>query len=319
MSSERDTQGAGAEGLGAEDDFFTDEQELMEAAAGVGESDGAGDNDSAEESGEGPAEGSASGSSGAGAVSDVDAGSGSAAAAAPVRTAPPFWMVLAIAAVALVLGIVIGYLVGTATTVAQMSTGSASGETTATSTGLPEGHPDLDIAEDGTATLADGSDSSGATATDADAADAADADETTEDANLVAANTYFDQGMSALMGAEDEDDAQAAAMLFNTAVGYYDTYLASNSSDAAEVDRAICVYYSGKHEDAIADLEAFVKKNDVFAPAWANLGMFYEAHGDTDQAKGAYQKAIDLAADEDTYNVKDFAQEHLDALNKSAD
>lgn len=71
-------------------------------------------------------------------------------------------MVLAIAVIALVLGIVIGYLIGTSATLAEL--GSASSQMAAqseapggSSSTLPEGHPDLSINEDGTATLADGS------------------------------------------------------------------------------------------------------------------------------------------------------------------
>lgn len=121
-----------------DDEFFDDEQELMEAAGR-------------------PAEGDA------------------APAAAPAAPAgddgrpapPPFWMVLAIAAVALALGGVVGYLLGASSALASLEAlgadevqqtyatdGGASSE--GTSDALPEGHPQLDIAEDGTATLADG-------------------------------------------------------------------------------------------------------------------------------------------------------------------
>ena len=80
----------------------------------------------------------------------------------PVRQGPPFWMVLAIAAIALILGVVIGYLLGTQATLAELSSASAAATTSTTSSSstdpsgvLPEGHPNLKINEDGTATLAD--------------------------------------------------------------------------------------------------------------------------------------------------------------------
>lgn len=120
-----------------DDEFFDDEQELMEAAGR-------------------PAEGDA------------------APAAAPAAPAgddgrpapPPFWMVLAIAAVALALGGVVGYLLGASSALAslealgadevQQTYATDGGASEGASDALPEGHPQLDIAEDGTATLADG-------------------------------------------------------------------------------------------------------------------------------------------------------------------
>ena len=59
-----------------------------------------------------------------------------------------------------------------------------------------------------------------------------------------------------------------------------------------------------------------MERDDSFAPAWANLGMFYESHGDTAKAKKAYRAAIDAAEQDDTYGVKDYAQQRLDALNE---
>ncbi|MDQ9722699.1 hypothetical protein RFX65_00705, partial [Acinetobacter baumannii] len=48
-----------------------------------------------------------------------------APAPAARRDAPPFWMVLAIAVIALVLGIVIGYLIGTSATLAELESASS--------------------------------------------------------------------------------------------------------------------------------------------------------------------------------------------------
>lgn len=128
------------------DDFFDDEQELMEA-----------------EQVEGSAS-SASAKKTKPAKAQKVAVTADSEPAASRRDAPPFWMVLAIAFIALVLGIVIGYLIGTSATLAELGNASAdtaqqATEGTQSATGqLPEGHPDLNIAEDGTATVAgDGS------------------------------------------------------------------------------------------------------------------------------------------------------------------
>lgn len=253
-------------------------------------------------------------------VAKADKAKNAPAPSAPAadRQAPPFWMVLAIAGVSLVLGVVIGYLVGTSATIAEL--GATAGQSASVRDGgedgsvsMPEGHPDIDVDEDGTASVAEGTDADKA---DGDAAATAGTDAASEDDPLTRANNFFDMGMAAMESAQDEESQQQAAGLFAQAVEYYDEYLATASSSSAEVDRAICVFYSGDHEGAIADLEALVKRDSTFAPAWANLGMFYESHGDTAKAKKAYQQALDAAKKEDTYGVKDYAQQRLDALSE---
>lgn len=223
-----------------------------------------------------------------------------AATAGSERKAPPFWMVLAIAAISLVLGVVIGYLIGTSTTIAELE--QTAGQRTQQegtaqdgSVSMPEGHPQVEVDEEGNATVSE------------------DGTGTTSDP-LTLANNFFDMGMSAMASADDEESQAQARDLFTQAIAHYDTYLAEHASASAEVDRAICRFYSGDHEGAIADLEAFTKRDATFAPAWANLGMFYESHGDTSKAIDAYEQAIAAAEQDDTYGVKDYAQQHLDAL-----
>ena len=126
------------------DDFFDDEQELMEA-----------------EQAEKPASSNPTKKTTPAKAKKAAADDADSQPVAPRRDAPPFWMVLAIAFIALVLGVVIGYLIGTSATLAEL--GNSSSDTaqqvtqgTQSATGqLPEGHPDLNINEDGTATLAD--------------------------------------------------------------------------------------------------------------------------------------------------------------------
>lgn len=335
------------------DEFFDDEQELMsaeeplEGGTSADEASGGesvpfkGENASPKKAGkdehaaaqeaatdegvatQGAAKDEGVATEGASKVAKADKAKNAPALSAPAsgRQAPPFWMVLAIAGVSLVLGVVIGYLVGTSATIAEL--GATAGQSASVQDGgedgsvfMPEGHPDIDVDEDGTASVAEGTDADKA---DGDAAATAgtDADDAaSEDDPLTRANNFFDMGMAAMESAQDEESQQQAAGLFAQAVEYYDEYLATASSSSAEVDRAICVFYSGDHEGAIADLEALVKRDSTFAPAWANLGMFYESHGDTAKAKKAYQQALDVAKKEDTYGVKDYAQQRLDALSE---
>lgn len=130
------------------------------------------------------------------------------------------------------------------------------------------------------------------------------------------ANGYFDWGAAAMEYSESDDDAEHVTDLFTQAIAYYDQYLEANpDSKSVEVDRAICVFYSGDTEGAIADLEQFTAEDDSFGPAWANLGMFYENAGETDKAKAAYEKAVETDPD-DTYQVKTYAEQRLAALEE---
>lgn len=137
------------------DDFFDDEQELMDADAAAASSDA----DMVEQ--EAAAVSNASDSDDA---ADQKPASGNAARR---NDAPPFWMVLAIAAIALILGVVIGYMIGTSATLTELGSSSeqmaqqqdqSAGELD--STQLPEGHPQLSVDQDGNATVVDSGSSS---------------------------------------------------------------------------------------------------------------------------------------------------------------
>lgn len=132
------------------DDFFDDEQELMEADAAAASSD----TDMVER--EAAAASNASDSDDA---ADQKPASGNAARR---NDAPPFWMVLAIAAIALILGVVIGYMIGTSATLAELGNSSEQmvqqqdhSDEVLDSTQLPEGHPQLSVDQDGNATVVD--------------------------------------------------------------------------------------------------------------------------------------------------------------------
>lgn len=84
----------------------------------------------------------------------------SSAATGP--TPPPFWMVLVITAIALLLGVIIGYLLGSSSAMSSMMAAqedAQAAQTTDTSSdayALPEGHPQVEVDEDGTAHVAEG-------------------------------------------------------------------------------------------------------------------------------------------------------------------
>ncbi|MDY4041179.1 MAG: tetratricopeptide repeat protein [Collinsella sp.] len=140
------------------------------------------------------------------------------------------------------------------------------------------------------------------------------ADPSNPAALLNLANGYFDWGASAMGVATTDEERARARELFSSAIDSYDEYLAKNpESKAVIVDRAISIFYTGDTTRAISELEAFTKKDADFGPAWANLGMFYEAAGRTDDARAAYERAIETDPD-NTYQVKTYAEQRLQAL-----
>lgn len=144
-----------------------------------------------------------------------------------------------------------------------------------------------------------------------------DADPGNPSALLQLANGYFDWGVAAMDVVEDEDDDRHVVDLFSQAIARYDDYLEANpGSKSVEVDRAIAIFYTGDADRAIAELEEFTASDGTFGPAWANLGMFYENEGRTDDAVRAYERAIESDSS-DAYGVKDYAQQRLDALSAS--
>ncbi|MBE6469727.1 MAG: tetratricopeptide repeat protein [Coriobacteriaceae bacterium] len=142
------------------------------------------------------------------------------------------------------------------------------------------------------------------------------ADPSNPAALLNLANGYFDWGASAMGAATTDEQRARARELFNKAIDAYDTYLAEHpGSKGVIVDRAISIFYTGDTTRAIDELEAFTKEDDAFGPAWANLGMFYEGAGRTDDARAAYERAVEADPD-NAYQVKTYAQQRLEALGK---
>ena len=161
---------------------------------------------------------------------------------------------------------------------------------------MPEGHPDIDVDEDGTASVAEGTDADKA---DGDAAATAgtDADDAaSEDDPLTRANNFFDMGMAAMESAQDEESQQQATGLFAQAVEYYDEYLATASSSSAEVDRAICVCSTRATMRAPSPTwRPWSSATAPLPPRGRTSACSTNRTGDTAKAKKAYQQALDAA------------------------
>lgn len=135
---------------------------------------------------------------------------------------------------------------------------------------------------------------------------------------LATARACSSWGTSVMMLAATDDEASHGTELVQRAIGYYDRYLALDNASDARVERAMCEYYLGDAETATADLEAVTTDDPGYAPAWYDLGLLYEGQGLTDEARAAYQKAVELDPD-DEQGVGTNAQSRIDALTGAED
>lgn len=127
------------------------------------------------------------------------------------------------------------------------------------------------------------------------------------------ANTYLKWADTGRNYASSDADTEHVNELLTKAEGYYDSYLALDNASAARVSRALCQYYLGETDAAIKALKAVAADDESYAPAWTNLGMIYEDTGDTDAAKEAYNKAIEVDPN-DTYGLQSYASSQLSSI-----
>ena len=116
-------------------------------------------------------------------------------------------------------------------------------------------------------------------------------------------------------GSTDADTSHANELL-DKAVKYYDEYLAIKDSNAVRCDKAMCAFYQEDGTSALNQLEELTASAPDYGPAWANLGLLYEASGNTDAAKEAYAKAQETDPD-DEYGAKSYATQRLSAIESA--
>jgi len=117
---------------------------------------------------------------------------------------------------------------------------------------------------------------------------------------------YMGAAYQASNYASTDQDATRISEAFDTAIGYFDQYLALQDSAAVKVDTA----------GAVSALEQVTTESPDYGPAWANLGLAYEVTGDTSKAKAAYKQAEEADPD-DTYGSYTFAEQRLSQLAQS--
>jgi len=86
---------------------------------------------------------------------------------------------------------------------------------------------------------------------------------------------------------------------------------------ALTIDYAIATFYSGDTAGAIAIAVPISESNPTFAQAWLNLGVFYQASGESAKAIAAFSEYLKLDPTGKQGNA-DFAKEQLDILKKAS-
>lgn len=127
------------------------------------------------------------------------------------------------------------------------------------------------------------------------------------------ADNYMQWGTYVLVFASNDDETAHANDLFNKAIENYDKILAQGANSDVSVNRAMCQFYEGDTDAAVSALQDLTASDEDYAPAWLNLGIIYQAQGQTDDAKAAYEKAVELDPNGDQ-GVKDSAEQRLSAL-----
>ncbi len=127
---------------------------------------------------------------------------------------------------------------------------------------------------------------------------------------------YMTWGVSVTYVATTDASTSHANQLLEKARSYYSEYLAIKDSNAIKVDMALCKYYEEDTTAATTELETLTQESPDYGPAWANLGVVYEAAGKTDEAKAAYNKAIETDAN-DEYGAKSYGESRISSLESS--
>ena len=126
-------------------------------------------------------------------------------------------------------------------------------------------------------------------------------------------NDYMSWASDASMYATDDASVEHVNDLYHKAMDYFDRYLELNDSVVVKASRAMCQLYSGDTDGALAALQALTEEAPDYGPAWANIGLIHEYKGEQDEAKKAYEKAIEVDPD-DEYGAKSYANRRLAAM-----
>lgn len=132
-------------------------------------------------------------------------------------------------------------------------------------------------------------------------------------------NAYFDWAQQVSQASQNSTTAAVTAQaLWISAKDTYAKAIKIKAGDPAlTVDYAIATYYAGDTAGAIAIALPVSESNPTFAQAWLNLGVFYQASGESAKAIAAFEQYLKLDPTDQQGNA-DFAKQQLDELKKSS-
>jgi tetratricopeptide (TPR) repeat protein len=134
-------------------------------------------------------------------------------------------------------------------------------------------------------------------------------------------STHYDYAIELMKLASQNSTAAMAAAGQEWAASKDAYKRAVKANKAAEpgvlVDYSVATYYSGETTAAVRIAVGVLKTSPGFAPAFYNLGIFYEGSGDTVRAIEMYQKYLALDPTGKSGNV-DFVKQQLKTLGASA-
>ncbi len=132
-------------------------------------------------------------------------------------------------------------------------------------------------------------------------------------------NAYFDWAQQVSQASQNSTTAAVTAgALWISAKDTYAKAIKIKPGDPAlTIDYAIATFYSGDTAGAIAIAVPVSESNPTFAQAWLNLGVFYQASGESAKAIAAFNQYLKLDPTGKQGNA-DFAKEQLDLLKKTS-
>lgn len=130
-------------------------------------------------------------------------------------------------------------------------------------------------------------------------------------------NAYFDWAQKVSEASQNSTTAAATAgALWLSAKDTYAKAIEIKAGDPAlTIDYSIATFYSGDTAGAIAIAAPISESNPTFAQAWLNLGVFYQASGQSAKAVAAFNQYLKLDPTGKQGNA-DFAKQQLDILKK---
>lgn len=126
---------------------------------------------------------------------------------------------------------------------------------------------------------------------------------------------YYQWALALMDVASSTDDYNQVVTCLSNTLTYANQYFdAGGTSESIQMERAIATYYLGDTDTAISYMQAVCDADPSNASAWANLGMFYQAAGNNDDAKTAYNNALSYATDSQS-NLKEYVNQQLSSMS----